>query len=77
MSLVRSGEREVGYWIGKEYWGRGIATRALSESLDYLQTRPLYARVARHNVASIRVLHKCGFRISSEEPEGLILKLER
>lgn len=30
VSFVQSGEREVGYWIGKEYWGKGIATKALA-----------------------------------------------
>jgi RimJ/RimL family protein N-acetyltransferase len=76
VSFVRSGEREVGYWIGKNYWGRGVATQALSEFLDHIETRPLYGHVARHNVASIRVLEKCGFRISGEEQEDMILKLE-
>jgi len=76
VSFVQSGEREVGYWVGKEYWGRGVATEALSGFLGHVETRPLYAHVARNNVASIRVLQKCGFRISDEEPEGLILKLE-
>ncbi len=61
------GEREVGYWIGKEYWGRGVATKALSEFLGHVKARPLYARVAKHNIASIRVLEKCGFTISSED----------
>ena len=76
VSFVQSGERQVGYWVGKEYWGKGVATEALSEFLGHVETRPLYAHVARHNIASIRVLQKCGFRISGEEPEGLILKLE-
>lgn len=76
VSFVHSGEREVGYWVGKEFWGKGIATQALSEFLDQIETRPLYAHVARHNIGSIRVLEKCGFRISGEEPEGLILQLE-
>jgi RimJ/RimL family protein N-acetyltransferase len=75
VSFVQSGEQEVGYWVGKEYWGRGVATQALSEFLGHVETRPLYAHVARHNIASIRVLQKCGFRISGEDPEGLILKL--
>jgi RimJ/RimL family protein N-acetyltransferase len=76
VSFVRSGEREVGYWIGKNYWGRGVATQALSEFLDHVEARPLYGHVARHNGASIRVLQKCGFRISGEEQEEVILKLE-
>jgi len=61
----RSGEPEVTYWIGKEYWGQGVATRALSEFLRELPMRPLYARVAADNIASIRVLEKCGFTVSS------------
>ena len=61
------GEREVGYWLGKEYWGKGIATQALAEFLKYVKTRPLYAHVAKHNVGSQRVLEKCGFTISGEE----------
>jgi RimJ/RimL family protein N-acetyltransferase len=75
VSFVQSGEREVGYWIGKEYWGRGVAAKALAEFLDLEARRPLYAHVAKHNVASVRVLQKCGFSISGEEPEGFILEL--
>ena len=60
-------EREVGYWLGREYWGRGIATQALSLFLDHMTTRPLYAYVAKHNLASIRVLEKCGFTIIGED----------
>ena len=59
--------RLVGYWIGKEYWGRGVATRAVSAFLNQVTERPLFARVASHNAASIRVLEKCGFVRQSEE----------
>jgi RimJ/RimL family protein N-acetyltransferase len=61
-----SGRQEVGYWIGREYWGRGVATQALAAFLGQVTTRPLYAGVARHNAASIRVLEKCGFTMSDE-----------
>jgi len=56
------GRRFVGYWIGREYWGRGIATAALSEFLCEEPIRPLWAYVAVQNRGSIRVLQKCGFR---------------
>src|SRR5215207_6997036 len=69
LSFVYIGQREVGYWIGKEYWGQGIATRALSEFLDQVPLRPLRALVAKHNRGSLRVLEKCGFRIVGEEKE--------
>jgi len=61
------GEREVGYWLGREYWGKGIATQALEEFLKSVDTRPLYAHVAKHNIASRRVLEKCGFTVSGED----------
>jgi RimJ/RimL family protein N-acetyltransferase len=70
VSWQQSGKREVGYWIGKEYWGKGIATTALSEFLSHVAARPLYAHVAKHNIASIRVLEKCGFTISGESAPG-------
>jgi RimJ/RimL family protein N-acetyltransferase len=55
------GERRlVGYWIGREFWGRGLATRALAE-LVAEEPRPLHAWVVATNPASIRVLEKCGF----------------
>ena len=57
----QDGKRFVGYWIGKEFWGRGLATRALAELVEELTDRPLHAWVATTNVGSIRVLEKCGF----------------
>ena len=66
-SFERLGKPEVSYWIGKEYWGKGIATKALSVFLSQVKERPVYARVAKDNTASIRVLEKCGFKISGED----------
>ena len=63
----QDGKREVGYWLGRDYWGRGLATRALALFLDQIETRPLFAHVAKHNIASRRVLEKCGFRINAED----------
>ena len=80
-----SGQLEVTYWLGREYWGRGIATKALTEFLGHLKARPVYARAAKDNIASIRVLAKCGFTISGhdkgfanargEEIEEVVLRL--
>lgn len=77
---------EVSYWIGKPYWGKGIVTRALSAFLEHSKIRPLYARAAKDNIGSLRVLEKCGFtRIGEdkgfanargEEVEEFLLRLD-
>src|SRR4026209_1837096 len=56
-------EQQVGYWIGKQFWGRGIATSALREFLIEVKIRPLYAHVTNHNLASKCVLEKNGFAL--------------
>ena len=64
LSYEEDGRPEVSYWLGKPYWGQGIATRALVAFLaDVNRTRPIYARAAKDNVGSLRVLAKCGFAI--------------
>jgi len=61
VSFERDGERLVGYWLGREHWGKGIASQAMPLFLDFEPRRPLRAHVAQHNPASIRVLEKAGF----------------
>jgi RimJ/RimL family protein N-acetyltransferase len=86
LSYKEAGKVQVSYWIGKEYWGKGLATRALSGFLAHgNKARPIYARVAKDNLGSRRVLEKCGFTIMGEakgfanargeEIEELILEL--
>ena len=59
------GEREVTYWIERAHWGRGVATAALRELVAQVPERPLYARAAADNAGSLRVLQKCGFRVTA------------
>ena len=66
-SFDRDGEHEVTYWIGKEYWGRGIATEALKAFLDEDTARPIFGRVVKDSAASRRVLEKCGFSVCAED----------
>ncbi len=54
-------EAEITYWIDRKFWGKGIATAALSAFLHLEQSRPIYGRVAFDNFGSQRVLEKCGF----------------
>ena len=86
-SYEEEGKPEVTYWLGRKYWGKGIATWALKELLaHHSRKRPMYARVAKDNLGSCRVLEKCGFKIIGEdkgfanargqEIEEFILELE-
>jgi RimJ/RimL family protein N-acetyltransferase len=57
-----AGDRtEVSYWIDRAYWGRGHATGALAALLREVRHRPLFARAATDNAASLAVLRRCGF----------------
>jgi [ribosomal protein S5]-alanine N-acetyltransferase len=57
---------EIGYWLGEEFWGRGIATEALIAVTDYAFANydlcRLYAHVFEWNPASARVLEKAGYK---------------
>ena len=61
MSWKQEEKQLIGYWLGRPYWGTGVATRALQDFLNYLHIRPLFAYVANHNIGSTKVLLKCGF----------------
>lgn len=70
--------RFLGYWIGREFWGRGLASAALAQFLRSERTRPLSAQVVKHNLGSIRVLEKNGFTRMHEDaftlPDGTRLE---
>ena len=79
-------QTEVTYWVGRTHWGKGIASAALQLLLAETAGRPVYARAASDNVASLRVLEKAGFRCvgvnrdfargRGEEIEETILRLD-
>lgn len=70
-------EQRIGYWIGKEFWRRGIASTAVAEFLLLMKTRPLFAEVANHNLASQKVLQKNGFTLHDEGGKISMYKLEK
>ncbi|MGH2622422.1 MAG: GNAT family N-acetyltransferase [Sphingobacterium sp.] len=59
--FVMEGDAEITYWIDREFWGQGIATKALTEFLLLETNRPIFGRVAFDNFGSQKVLEKCGF----------------
>jgi RimJ/RimL family protein N-acetyltransferase len=71
MGVWGEDDREIGSWIDRAAWGKGIASAALAALLAEVQERPLTAHVAEHNVGSMRVLERNGFvetgRIQEED----------
>ena len=59
--FVMEGDAGITYWIDRKFWGKGIATTALTNFLKIEKTRPIYGRLAFDNKGSRKVLEKCGF----------------
>ena len=70
-SWIAEERRLIGYWIGREFWGRGVATAAVAAFVAEVGERPLHAFVAEHNVGSIRVLEKCEFVPCAEHDRSI------
>lgn len=66
LSWTRSDKRFVGFWLGQEFGRQGIATVAMSLFLKEIKLRPIYANVAKKNLASFRVLRSAGFMIEAD-----------
>jgi RimJ/RimL family protein N-acetyltransferase len=61
------GQLEVTFWVRKKHWGKGVATQALKKLLQEITHRPIFARAAKDNIGSVRVLQKCDFKIIGED----------
>lgn len=59
--FVMEGHSEITYWIDRNFWGKGIATKALKTFLSIETNRPIFGRVAFDNFGSQKVLTRCGF----------------
>lgn len=66
-SFTVEGDRELTYWIDPVRWGRGIASGAVEMFIRRETQRPLFARVAAHNLGSSKVLLRNGFMKIGEE----------
>jgi RimJ/RimL family protein N-acetyltransferase len=62
-TFPQEGTPSLGYWIVREHWGRGIATRAIALMVTEVSTRPMHARVVATNAASLRALEHNGFAV--------------
>jgi [ribosomal protein S5]-alanine N-acetyltransferase len=68
---------EIGYWLGENYWGRGITVEALKQMTDYVfqnfpELERLWAAVFEYNKSSMRVLEKAGFTLEGIRKKGAI-----
>jgi RimJ/RimL family protein N-acetyltransferase len=70
VSWAQDGKQWIGYWLGRDYWGRGVGSRAVRLFLDELTIRPMYADPVEGNTGSVRLLEKLGFRrVDVPEPD--------
>lgn len=69
-AFQQEGRWEIAYWIGRNHWGQGIGAKAVAEFLTLFTTRPIFATVAAHNRASLRILEKAGFGFVGRQPAG-------
>lgn len=67
---------EIGYWLGRDFWGRGFATDAVRQMTEdvfqHTDLVRLYAHVFSPNIASRHVLEKCGYRQEGVHRKAII-----
>lgn len=67
---------EIGYFIGESFWGKGIATTAVQQLVQYVLQRfdvvRIFAEVFEHNLASMRVLQKNGFYLEGIHRKAVV-----
>lgn len=75
-SDVRRRSAEIGYWLGRAHWGKGLATQALQLVSDYVFAHfdvcRLYAVVFEPNAASARVLEKSGYVLEGTMRQSIL-----
>ncbi|GAA0716759.1 GNAT family protein [Dokdonella soli] len=71
---------ELGYWLGRRYWGRGIMTAILGifseTAMTAFRLHRLYATVYANNPASARVLEKAGFEREGVQKSAVVKRGE-
>ncbi len=60
---------ELGYWLAEKYWGNGIISKAIPQMVEYgfthFDINRIFARPFGSNIASQKVLEKCGFTLEA------------
>ncbi len=66
---------EIGYWLGEPYWNKGIITKAIPQMIDYgfkhMDIVRIFARIFGTNIASQKVVEKCGFTLEGKYDKTL------
>lgn len=66
---------EIGYWLGEPYWNKGIITKAIPQMIDYgfknMDIVRIFARIFGNNIASQKVVEKCGFKLEGKYEKTL------
>jgi ribosomal-protein-alanine N-acetyltransferase len=75
---AESADLRLGYLIGEKHWGKGLGTELIKGLVFWCRTsqviKTLSGGVEEDNIASIKVLEKCGFQKATDEmPQGVIL----
>ena len=76
VSWTNGDRRDLGYWLGREFWGRGVGRLAVEAYLDVERQRPLYAEPLATNAASVAVLRRCGFVEAGRDGDYLVFVRE-
>ena len=68
---------EIGYWLGEQYWGKGIMRDALEEMTDYVfknypSVLRIWAGVFAHNLPSMKVLEKAGYHLECIHQQAVV-----
>ncbi|MGI6739803.1 MAG: GNAT family N-acetyltransferase [Christensenellales bacterium] len=76
----RDSSAEIGYSLSPEYWGQGYGTEALKSIIDYsfntLKLNRIEAKSDTRNIASVKLLEKCGFKREGHMHKGMFMKGE-
>jgi len=76
---IRWGDAEIGYWLVPKHWKNGYATESTKAVIDYtlntLKVKNIYGHFEKNNIASQKVLSKCGLNQHRVLTASIMFKL--